>query len=83
MTVICDGSSPTYTSRIKAIINSNCTSSGCHPSYSTYAGLAGILGNGQFEREVLTNQSMPKNGNLSADELSKIKCWIENGHPEN
>jgi hypothetical protein len=79
----CDGSNPTYTGQIRAIINANCTNSNCHPGYSTYAGLEGILQNGSFEREVLTDQTMPRNGNLSSSELSKIKCWVENGFPEN
>lgn len=79
----CDGSNPTYTGRIRAIINSNCATSNCHPGYSSYAGLEGILQNGSFEREVLIDQTMPRNGNLSAGELSEIKCWVENGFPEN
>jgi hypothetical protein len=79
----CDGSNPTYTGQIRAIINANCTSNNCHPNYSTYSGLEGALQNGSFEREVLIDQTMPRNGNLSASELSKIKCWVENDFPEN
>ncbi|HAD14404.1 MAG TPA: hypothetical protein DCF33_18435 [Saprospirales bacterium] len=78
----CDGSNPTYDGQIRAIINSNCASNSCHPGYSSYEGLEGILQNGRFEREVLIDQTMPRNGNLSAGELSKIKCWVENGFPE-
>ncbi len=81
--VQCDGSNPTYTGQIRAIINANCTSSNCHPGFTTYAGLEGALQNGSFEREVLTNQTMPRNGSLSASELSKIRCWVDNGFPEN
>jgi len=80
--VQCDGSNPTYTGQIRAIINANCTNSNCHPGYSTYAGLEGILQNGSFEQEVLIDQTMPRNGTLSSSELSKIKCWVENGFPE-
>lgn len=79
--VTCDGSTPTYTSFVKNIIDTKCVS--CHSSYSSYSGLSGILGNGDFEKEVIINQSMPQNGSLSSDDLSKLKCWVDNGFPEN
>lgn len=83
----CDGSSPTYNSYVKGIIASNC--SGCHGpgssdgDYSTYAGLSTITTNGKFEKEVLDDQSMPKSSALPDADLDKLKCWVENGFPEN
>ncbi len=80
-TPVCDGSSPTYDADIKSIIDQNCVS--CHGNYTTYAGLSGDFSNGKFEKEVLTNQTMPESGSLSEAQLNKIKCWVENGFPEN
>jgi len=81
--IVCDGSTPTYTGQIRAIINSNCTSSACHPGFTTYSGLQSVVQNGMFAREVLERRSMPRNGKLSTQALVQIKCWVENGYPEN
>ncbi|MDX2171550.1 MAG: hypothetical protein SFY56_00420 [Bacteroidota bacterium] len=79
----CDGTSSSYNSNIKSILNNSCTSSGCHPSYSSYSGIKSILDNGSFKNEVITKKSMPKGNSLSSDQLSKIQCWIDAGYPEN
>ncbi len=79
----CDGTSSTYNSNIKSIINNSCTGSGCHPSYSTYLGLKSVLDNGTFKQQVISNKSMPKNSSLSTDQLNKIQCWVDAGYPEN
>lgn len=78
----CDGSDPNYNEDIRSIINANCATSNCHPSYSTYAGLESILDNGDFKKEVLEKQSMPKNKDLSSDQLNLLQCWVENGYKE-
>lgn len=78
---VCDGSSPTYDSDISAIISQNCV--GCHSSYASYSGLSSTFSNGDFEREVLNDQTMPQSGSLSEAQLNEIKCWAENGFPEN
>jgi hypothetical protein len=78
----CDGSSPTYNADVKSIINAKCTSSGCHPSISSYNGLRTYLNNGSFSKEVLENQSMPKGSSLSNGELDLLQCWHDNGYPE-
>lgn len=81
--ITCNGTDSTYNTNIKDIINSNCTSSGCHPGYSTYAGIKPILDNGKFNSEVLQSKSMPKGKKLSDNELSVIKCWVDGGYKEN
>lgn len=84
--VKCDGSTPTYATDIKPILDNNCM--GCHDAggsntdYSTYSKLTPVLNNGKFESEVITRQSMPRGSSLTAAQLSKIKCWIENGFPQ-
>jgi hypothetical protein len=79
----CDGTSSTYNSNIKSIIKSSCISSGCHPSYATYAGIKSILDNGTFKQQVISNKTMPKGNSLSSDQLNKIQCWVDAGFPEN
>ena len=79
--VSCDGSSPTYNSFVKDVVNSNCIS--CHSGYSTFAGLSTITTNGRFEKYVLVDQTMPESGSLSQDVMNKLQCWVNNGFPEN
>ncbi len=81
-TPTCDGTASTYNSNIKSIIDNNCTNAGCHPNFSSYAGIKYVLGDGQFNSHVLMNQDMPRNGKLSTDELNKIQCWADAGYPE-
>lgn len=78
----CDGSDPNYDQNIKSIIDANCATSDCHPSYNSYTGLESILGNGVFKKEVLEKQTMPRGKNLSSDQLNKLQCWVENGYKE-
>lgn len=79
--VTCDGSTPTYDSFVKNIIDSKCVS--CHSGYSSYDGLSGIISSGKFEKRVIIEQDMPQNGTISSGDLSKLKCWVDNGYPEN
>jgi hypothetical protein len=84
--VTCNGSTPTYNSTVKQILDSKCMS--CHGSgssdgdYSTYSKLSPILTSGKFEEEVLTKKSMPQGSSLSSDQLSTLRCWIDNGFPQ-
>lgn len=79
--VSCDGSGATYNGDIKQIISSSCV--GCHSNYSSYAGLKGIIDNGQFKRVVLTDQTMPQGAALTNAQLTKIQCWVDGGYKEN
>lgn len=83
LTPNCDGSNPTYNSTIKSILDARCGSASCHPNYTTYDGLSGILQSGDFKREVLTNQSMPEGSSLTQEQINTIQCWADNGFPEN
>jgi len=83
LTPTCDGSSPTYQSTIKSIIDSKCATPNCHSTFSDYSGLQPILQDGSFRREVLVDQTMPEGSSLSQDQLNKIQCWVNNGFPEN
>ena len=78
-----------YNADIKPIINANCTSSGCHDAgsgngdYTTYSGLKIKVDNSSLSSRVLYDKNMPPNGALSLDDRNKIKCWLDNGAPNN
>ena len=86
--ITCNGTTPTYDADIKAIIDATCMGSSCHstgsaqPHLTSYAGLKVVTTSGTFETNILINKTMPRTGSLTADELSMIKCWHENGYPE-
>jgi hypothetical protein len=79
----------TYLSNIKPIIDTHCaTSTSCHAAgsgrdYSAYAGLKNVADNGSLEKTTITDKSMPPSGALSLDDRKKIKCWLNNGSPNN
>lgn len=79
----CDGSHPTYQGEIKAILDSKCGSSNCHSNYTNYDGLRSILDGGDFRREVLVEQTMPKGSSLTQSQINLIQCWANDGFPEN
>lgn len=85
----CDGSNLTYNSGISSIINSNCNASGCHGNassngdFTSYANLQGVINNGRFNNRVLITKDMPQGSSLTDGQLSQIKCWADNGFPEN
>ncbi len=87
--ITCDGSNLTYNTGISTIINTNCNSSNCHNSgsphgdFTSYGGLQGVIINGSFNNSVLIDQVMPQGSTLSQDQLNKIKCWVDNGYPQN
>ena len=85
----CNGGTPTYDNGISEIINAECTNSLCHgpgssqATFTSYAGLSLAISNGNFNKKVLVDQTMPRNSFLTQDQLDLIKCWVDNGYPEN
>lgn len=85
----CSTISSAYNANIRPIINANCMSSGCHNAgsvhgdFSTYAGVKAKVDNGSMNTRVLEDKNMPPSGPLPLDARKKIKCWIENGAPNN
>lgn len=80
----------TYTNTVKAIIDSNCTTSACHDSNSpaaglnltTYAGVKAVFKTGTALSQIETG-AMPKNtSDLSTSTINKIKDWIANDYKE-
>ena len=78
--ITCNDVPATYTNEIKPIIDKNCTE--CHEGFGSYAGLQGVIQNGEFEHEVIEEREMPPSGKLSNEELILIKCWLDNGAAE-
>ena len=85
----CSKISSTFNANIKPIFTTNCISSGCHDSgsphgdFTIYSGCNTKVGNGTLNSRVLENKNMPPSAPLSLDDRKKIKCWIENGAPNN
>ena len=79
----------TYSSDIAPLIASKCSTAGCHDAgsvvgdYTTYAGIETKAKNGDMEKAVITDKTMPKSGTLSQTELDKIQCWLDAGAPNN
>ena len=77
----------TYTSQIKAIIDSKCVS--CHAGsgpgphdYRTYLGFKPHVDDGHINNRVVVLQDMPQGSSLSSADISTISCWIQNGAKE-
>ncbi len=86
---LCDSIYESYQLTIVPIINSNCTTSGCHdagsPSgnFTTYNGLKAKVDNGALRKRVLEDKDMPPSGSLSQEERDKLNCWLEKAAPNN
>lgn len=80
----CD--SVTYSKHIEKIITDECMT--CHsaqsPNLSTYSSVKSIRDNGKLKTYVIDRQvhPMPPSGPLPENQLSLVKCWIENGGKE-
>ena len=85
----CSSLDSKYSTSISGIISSNCTLSGCHngsgPTFDlrTYDLVKAQVNGGAFESAVITNKTMPKGRSLSQDQRNKIKCWLDQGAPNN
>lgn len=84
-----------YSVDIKPIINTSCVTNqgpgtGCHDAWIfNYDNILGFLGSGIWKNEVIDLKTMPQIPNdfgidsLTNDELKTMRCWIEQGYPEN
>lgn len=85
----CTSIAATFSANVKPIINANCLGSGCHDAGSvngdltTYAGVKSKVRNGTFERQVLTDKTMPQLSALSLSDRQKLKCWLNSGSLDN
>ena len=78
-----------YNNGIRDILRNKCNTSGCHDgasgvgTYNSYNGVRRVLETGEFRQEVVIEKTMPKDGTLSDEEFDLLRCWSENGFPEN
>lgn len=92
--VDCTGLSPTYTTDIKAILDSSCAKSGCHDAaskqnginLSAYGPASSESHNDRFLGSIQHKKgykAMPESaGKLSKDNIDLLTCWVQNGSPE-
>jgi hypothetical protein len=93
-TVVCTGTTPTYTVDIKPIMDASCATSGCHSAakkesgydLSSYAGTSAGAGNAAFLGSMQHKSgydAMPKGAaKLTTAQLDKLACWVQNGKPQ-
>ena len=81
-----------YAVDIKPIISSKCSIPGCHEptgsgtgDFTTYAGVKAKVDDGTINNRVFLVKDMPQSGfpPLTEDEKSKLKCWMQQGAPDN
>lgn len=82
-TAECAALGASFQADIQPVLKSTCGSAGCHPGYTTYAGVSRIATNGELKHEVITTRKMPPTGGLSSSQLQLISCWLEAGAPNN
>lgn len=86
---LCDSLNVTFSGTVVPLLNANCTTPGCHSAgsgngdYTTYAGIKAKVDNGTFKTRVIDDKNMPPSGPLSPSDLDKLKCWLEDGAPNN
>jgi hypothetical protein len=90
----CTGVTPTYTTDIKAIMDSRCATSGCHSASSAAHGIklhdltntkAAFDSHSNFLATVhhaSGEEAMPQGSSkLSDADIQKLDCWFKNGMP--
>ena len=84
-----DCNAVTYAGTIKPLVAANCSSSNCHGGgsvngdWTTYAGIETVAKNGVMNTRVVVDKDMPLNGSLSEEEIAQVKCWLDDGAPNN
>ncbi len=86
---IVDCSKVTFSGDIMPIMQNSCNTTGCHNAggaapmpLTSYSEIKIYVDNGMIADRVLVKGDMPPGG-LPEDQKKKIKCWIENGAPDN
>lgn len=87
----CENLPHAWTADVQPIINTYCAISGCHDAsfpnanYTTYQGIKDKADNGSLYNRLFNLANMPPATapQPSSLELQKIRCWIEDGAPQN
>lgn len=86
--VDCTTAAAKFIADIQPIILSKCAISGCHDSNAaggvilqSYAQISAKKD--RINVRAIIEKTMPASGSLSTAEMTKIKCWIDSGAPNN
>ncbi len=86
--VDCSTAAAKFTADVQPIILSKCAIPGCHDAsasggviFQTYAQISNKKD--RINARAIVEKTMPASGSLSTAEMTKIKCWIESGAPNN
>lgn len=95
----CIEPTPTWDGGVDEVVELTCAYVGCHISgtsapgnYSSYNGVLSALNNRSFENRVFETRSpvlrMPPNyangpTELTEEQMTTLRCWIDAGFPEN
>ncbi len=75
-----------WSTQIKPIIDTSCAKSGCHVAGTGRIDLSKfsvVKSNALQIKTRVVNKSMPFDGSLSANQISLIACWVDDGAIEN
>ena len=78
-----------YSTTIASIVSLNCSTKNCHNAgsvngdFTTYSGINAKVTNSSLINRVVTLKNMPSSGPLSDADISRVKCWVEQGAPNN
>lgn len=84
-----------YSADIVPIINQSCKTNlgpgtGCHDAWiDDHSKIVLYINNGRWQNSIWSVYTMPKVPNLfdidslTADEVQTMKCWVDQGYPEN
>lgn len=82
----------TYLKDIQPIIQNECATAGCHipggtgpTDLTTFTGVKAIADNGEFKKRAIDGNPsfMPTSGKLPDSMIDKIRCWLNDGAPNN
>jgi hypothetical protein len=84
----CDGPTPSFTTDITPVIQTNCAIPDCHAagtsngpgpltSYTQIKNAAGDI------KLAVVTRFMPKDGSLTTSQIKTISCWVDAGAPNN
>ncbi len=80
-----------FSSTIAPLIRNNCAVSGCHqanatfPTMETYAQIKMQADGGRIRARAVEQMTMPPSGrpDLTSQQISDLKEWLDNGEPNN
>ncbi|NND09172.1 MAG: 2-polyprenyl-6-methoxyphenol hydroxylase [Saprospiraceae bacterium] len=83
----CSSTTATYSGDIKAIIDGNCATAGCHngsTSLPVFDSFDGVFAKRSAIRSRVIAKTMPPSGkpDLSQAQIDMIDCWVQNGAAE-